>query len=374
MSAFTPPPTQIDPVEVMETPGSDRKRTRFNPQWLKWFVDLAARVPTIGSTYFNAIQLNTTYAPLNLPGPGSLYWDSVTGTLNIMMQDTGGLVQHAGLQQFIKATNVSGVTIAAGTMVRFSGAGGTSDIIQILPMLADNSVVGYMSVGVTAEQIVNNGTGFVCTFGVVQTNTSGFAAGDVLYASATVAGGLTKIPPTPPNLMIPVAVVLTVANPGDILVRPVLGQRLLYATFLDTTTQSLTAINTATAITLNTVQISAGITRGTPTSRVVVPQAGLYNFEFSLQVVSNSASTKNIYIWARVTGTDVANSASRITISGASTYLVPSWNFMLSLSANDYFELMWAADDTGVQITSPAATAFSPAIPGVILTANQVNQ
>ena len=43
------------------------------------------------------------------------------------------------------------------------------------------------------------------------------------------------------------------------------------------------------------------------------------------------------------------------------------------MSNGDYFELMFAVDDTSVIILAEAATAFAPAIPSVILTVNQVN-
>lgn len=45
-----------------------------------------------------------------------------------------------------------------------------------------------------------------------------------------------------------------------------------------------------------------------------------------------------------------------------------AWNFVLSLKAGDYFELMWSVSDTSVQIVAQAASAPVPAIPSVILT------
>jgi hypothetical protein len=38
------------------------------------------------------------------------------------------------------------------------------------------------------------------------------------------------------------------------------------------------------------------------------------------------------------------------------------------MNTGDYFELMWATSNTGIQILADPATAFCPAIPSVILT------
>ena len=43
-SDFTPPPTYADPVVVDEVTG----KSRFNPIWLKWFIDMAAVISAAG--------------------------------------------------------------------------------------------------------------------------------------------------------------------------------------------------------------------------------------------------------------------------------------------------------------------------------------
>jgi hypothetical protein len=145
-----------------------------------------------------------------------------------------------------------------------------------------------------------------------------------------------------------------------------------YASFYDTTTQTAAAINTAYAITLNTTQIQEGIRRGTPTSRVIVNDAGVYNFQFSIQATSTSASGHYMYVWARVNGVDVPNSATRVEFRGSGNDKVLAWNFVLQMAADDYFELMWSVDDTRLSITSLATIAPAPAIPSIILTVCEV--
>jgi hypothetical protein len=55
-------------------------------------------------------------------------------------------------------------------------------------------------------------------------------------------------------------------------------------------------------------------------------------------------------------------------MKGAGEAYLAAWNFFLRLNTGDYFRLMWATSDTTVAIQASAATAFSPAVPSVILT------
>ena len=143
---------------------------------------------------------------------------------------------------------------------------------------------------------------------------------------------------------------------------------LRYGTFFDTTDQTAAATNTAYAITFDNTDLSAGVYRGTPTSRIYVDRPGAYNFQFSLQLQSTNASTKLVYIWPRINGVDVPDSATKITMKGAGEAYVAAWNFVLRMNTGDYFELMWATNDITVQLMADPATAFCPAIPSVILT------
>lgn len=149
-------------------------------------------------------------------------------------------------------------------------------------------------------------------------------------------------------------------------------QAVKYGTFFDTTTQTAAATNTAYAVTFNNTDLSAGISRGTPTSRIIVDTDGVYNFQFSMQLLNTAGGDHSIWIWFRINGVDIANSATKLKVKSNNTEDVAAWNFVTAMDANDYFEIMWAVSDTALQIYSMTSAAPVPAVPSVILTVDRI--
>lgn len=141
-----------------------------------------------------------------------------------------------------------------------------------------------------------------------------------------------------------------------------------YGAFYDTTTQTAAATSTAYPITINATSITEGVYIGTPTSRVYVDRVGTYNFQFSAQLLKSGGGSGNVYIWYRINGADIANSATIVTLAGSSSAVVAAWNFVVELNAGDYFELVWSTNNTNCEIHAAAASGPVPAIPSVILT------
>lgn len=137
--------------------------------------------------------------------------------------------------------------------------------------------------------------------------------------------------------------------------------------FLDTTTQTAAAINTPYAVTFNTTDQSDGVYIGTPSSRIYVDTEAIYNFQFSVQTDNTSGGSHLVFLWYRINGVDVANSASQVRLKGTDGELVAAWKFVAKLKADDYFELMWSVSDTSVQLTAQAAAAPVPGIPSALL-------
>jgi len=155
---------------------------------------------------------------------------------------------------------------------------------------------------------------------------------------------------------------------GNLLPPLVSDKRKRYGVFHSTQIQTAAAINTAYPMTLNVTDLSFGVYTGTPNSRVYIDTEGIYNFQFSAQLVKTTGGVALFYIWARLNGIDIPDSATKIRIQGNDGETVGAWNFVLELKAGDYFELVWSTDDLNCQIFASAASSPVPAIPSVILT------
>lgn len=141
-----------------------------------------------------------------------------------------------------------------------------------------------------------------------------------------------------------------------------------HASYFDTTTQTNPVANAVNLFTYNSLVSDFGVTRGIPTSRIYVSDTGIYNFQFSAQLDKSGGGASAVYIWPRINGTNVPDSASKVVIDGPNSEIIPAWNFVLVLKAGDYFELAWESSDTDVVIPYVAATGNIPAIPSIILT------
>ena len=140
-----------------------------------------------------------------------------------------------------------------------------------------------------------------------------------------------------------------------------------YGSFYDTTTQNAVGVNTYQPVTINTTDISNQVSIAN-SSHIVVANSGIYNIQFSLQIDKSQGSLAHIYIWLKKNGVDVPNSATELAVQGNNSEVVAAWNFVVSASANDYYELMWSSTDDHIQIKARTASGVVPAIPSIILT------
>lgn len=341
--------------------------------------DLLSKAPTpMQGNRFDYIDLNTN-AP-HAHQVGRFAWHDDEQTAEIGMEY--GVVQQVGLEYYARVENATGVAIPDGTVVGFVGTG-PGNVLSVAPYIADGSSPSLYALGVMTHALPNSGQTGYCTVwgsvsGIDTTGTSlgeTWSVGDILYASPSTAGKFTNIKPTAPDNVIPMAAVLFVdASAGEIFVRPTIEQQRYYAVLEKTTSQTPAAINTEYLLTFDAIQIGNGITIGTPASRIVVPNSGLYQIEAKLQLTSGSSSAKNVWVWFKKNGTTISNSARIVTTDINNGYIALSLAETISLAASDYIELAFAAGDTNVTVSSVAATGFAPAAPAVLLTITQVQQ
>jgi hypothetical protein len=153
-----------------------------------------------------------------------------------------------------------------------------------------------------------------------------------------------------------------------------------YGSFVDTSTVAAVA-NVVTTVLFNGVNTnSSQVYIGTPTSRIYITNAGIYNYQYSLQITNSDAQIHTIAVWIRQNGVDVVDSASEVNLpvkrGSVNSATILSVNYLIPVQAGDYIELMYVADDAAVSLaTIPASVVapIHPAAPAAILTVTFVS-
>lgn len=240
----------------------------------------------------NSVRLLTSPTG-TLTNVGQLYFDATNVTPSIPLN--ANVTLQIGQEEHVRARNNTGVQINDGQVVYINSAQGNNPTIA----LANSDSVNTSSViGMATENIADNGTGFVTTFGVVNGyNTSGFTSGDILYLN-TVSGQLSNTIPTPPHNVVKVGIALNSTNNGKVFIQPSapLGQDTTFAApynsdkvaptqraigtytrkiVKDTASALRTAINTKGSGTVTSIQLVGG-TNVTITPTTAITTSGVY--------------------------------------------------------------------------------------------------
>jgi hypothetical protein len=288
------------------------------------------------------------------------------------------------MEVYARVENTTGTTIPNGAVVGFAGVG-ASNTLAVAPYLADGATPSLYILGVMTHDLPNAGEIGYCTiFGHVRGfDTTGtpvgevWSVGDILYASPSSAGDFTNVKPTAPNNVIPVAAVLSVdATNGEIFVRPTIEQEQYYGEFTKTGASTAPgAINTSYAVTWDNTEIANGVSI-VSNSQITVVESGLYQFDVTLQLISNSGVDKNVRFWFKKNGTNIANTTRIVTVSVNTAYTPLAISDFFSLDAGDYVELWWQSSSTNVALVTVAAGGTAPndypAAPAGIIAVNQI--
>ena len=154
------------------------------------------------------------------------------------------------------------------------------------------------------------------------------------------------------------------------------GALAYWGSFWDTTTQTVTTINTPKAITINTADAANNGVSVVSSSRVTFTNGGVYSLTFSLQFTNISNTLGSTQIWLRKNGTNLADTNSHYDVpdkqGGLYSSEVFTVNFVLNLVASDYVEVYWQTNNISVQLETLAASGGYPRTPSIIFTAAQV--
>lgn len=336
---------------------------------------LASRPETPMPRTFPVDYIDWEQSPPHADQHRRMAWNDAEDTLNL--HHSSGVVQQVGQELYGYFINNIGSPVSNGDVIGFDATANT-----FTKYIADGTYPSELVIGVATQDIASGEMGRATIWGRVRDlDTTGtpygetWLAGDILYTSPTVAGGMTNIKPTAPDLSIPIGIVRVVDSVvGQIAARPIIEQQLYYGSFIKTTDQTPAAANTAYPITWDSVLIADGVSIGAPTSRIVVANAGLYKFSASYQLTSGSASVKNVWLWFRKNGVDVSTTSMVTSMDSATAIRTPSRSIVFSLQAGDYIEMMFASDSTAMTLDNLPATGFAPAAPAAILTVTQEQQ
>ncbi len=148
-----------------------------------------------------------------------------------------------------------------------------------------------------------------------------------------------------------------------------------YGSFYDTTDQI--ASPTGIGMKLNQTVASRGISIDpTDSSKINFTTSGVYNIQFSAQMFKSTTGNQQADIWLKVGGANVPWSDTVVDIVANRSQklgaFVAAWNFMVNVDAGQSVQLFWASSDSTMTIESVDATNGVPAIPGLIVTIQQV--
>ena len=151
-----------------------------------------------------------------------------------------------------------------------------------------------------------------------------------------------------------------------------------YGCFTNNTDQLSPSVGSTAVVVYDTTEEASGVFLS-DTSRLNVRNYGIYNVQFSLQLVNNDNDPQFADVWFRLNGTDVPRSASRFDIparksAGVPSHVVGTVNTFIEMQAGDYVQIAGTTSSTDVTLEHYAADTGipRPAIPAAIVTVQYI--
>ena len=144
--------------------------------------------------------------------------------------------------------------------------------------------------------------------------------------------------------------------------------------------QTLASPTSTAALTLLQTTVSNGVAIDpTDKTKIVHATAGIYNIQFSIQMLTFDGTIDNVTIWFRLNGADIPYSAGIATVparhAGGPGTAIISWNLVQPMNAGDYIQLLFASN-TGNTVAAtypPGVSPAHPASPSIIMTSTFVS-
>lgn len=274
-------------------------------------------------------------APASPSASTSRLWsETLSGFSQLHFKGSNGIDYEIGRDLIHTVSNTTGATIPKGSWVYISGSTGT---VPNVALAQANSLNTAPVAGIVVADIANNAFGQMMTEGDVQSiNTSAFSAGDILYLSSTVAGGVTTTIPTGTDIYQRVGVVVR-ANAGNGIIAVLISGEVdpgLEQTF-SRKTFSTNILFTPD----NTVDVGATGAR---------PRSGIFGTSVTTPVVYGSGSPVQL-------GLGGAGGANEYA-----SHLLTSVAVEQRLATNPIYRSRWNVNEDRTSISAFAAGSWTP--------------
>jgi len=265
----------------------------------------------------------------------------------------------------LKISQLPSASVPSGSDVLPIVQGGVTDQVTVTNLAQS---IFKLGLPITASSVSSSG-GFTGSL----IGTSSFAT----TASYALNGGVTQLLAGPNVSLSPInglgQVTVTATLSGSVNYNTTTGS---YGSFYDTTTQTNPVANVNRSMSLNTTDITNGVSISGSTNPyntyIKIANAGVYNIQFSTQLEkTNPGGTDAVYIWLRKNGSDLSETNTIVELS-QNGKVVAAWNWFINAAANDYYQIMWSANATDIQLTA-TTPSIGPTVPSIILTANRID-
>ena len=144
--------------------------------------------------------------------------------------------------------------------------------------------------------------------------------------------------------------------------------------------QTLASSSVSAPLTLLQTTVSNGVSIDpADKTKIVHSIAGIYNIQFSIQMLTFDGTIDNVTIWFRLNGVDIPYSAGVATVpaihGGNPGTAIISWNLVQPMNTGDYVQLLFASN-TGNTVAAtypPGTSPVHPASPSIIVTSTFVS-
>jgi hypothetical protein len=336
----------------------------------------------------NVITVSTTGGTVFPYTGNAVITGSLTATTSVIAQANGAMYFRGGDDAELWDINVVNTVGVYGQQdqgvasIKLGSGGGT--------ISGRSGSIGIGTINPTSASLTVNGNVWATSFTGSLLGTASYASQALSSSFATTAsyaltagnGGVTKIIAGANVNLSPVSGLgdVTVTAFGTNLYNTATGS---YGSFYDTGSVTATSATTIYSMSLSTTDISNGVfvsASGADITRVKFTNAGTYNVQFSSQFSNIDNSNQDVVVWLRKNGTDIPDSSGTVGVppfkAGSNGQVIASWNYYVPISANDFIQLCWRAEQANVITLETIAAGTSPTYPrtpSTILTATRVD-